>query len=49
MKNGLVDAITTVLGDESIKRNLVENAQEFIKLNSWENIADQYLKILGDA
>ena len=49
VKNGLVDAITKVLGDESVKRNLVENAQAFIKLNNWENIAEQYLKALGDA
>lgn len=46
VKNGLADAINKVLGDESIKRFLVENAQAFIKLNSWENIADQYLKVL---
>lgn len=46
VKNGLVDAINKVMGDESVKRSLIENAQAFIKLNSWEKIADQYLKVL---
>lgn len=46
VKNGLAEAINKVLGDEPVKRSLVENAQAFIKLNSWENIADQYLKVL---
>ena len=49
VKNGLVDSINKVLGDESIKRSLVENAQAFIKLNSWENIADQYLRVFNKA
>ncbi len=47
VKNGLVDAINKVLTDKSVKRSLAENAQAFIKLNSWENIADQYLKALA--
>ena len=49
VKNGLVDSINKVLGDESIKRSLVENAQVFINLNSWDNIADQYLRVLNKA
>lgn len=47
VKNGLVETITKVLGDEKIQKSLVENAQAFTKLNSWENIADQYLNVLG--
>ncbi len=46
VKNGLAEAINKVLGDESVKRSLVENAQAFINLNSWEKIADQYLNVL---
>ena len=46
VKNGLMDAINKGL-DESVKKSLVENAQAFIKLNSWENIADQYIKALS--
>lgn len=46
VKKGLVESLNEVLNEEQIKRSLVENAQAFIKLNSWENIADQYLKAL---
>lgn len=49
VKNGLVEAISKVLSEEKIQRSLVENSQAFIKMNSWENIADQYLKVLKKA
>lgn len=49
VRNGLGEAIKKVLTDETIQRSLVENAQAFIKLNSWDNVADQYLRTFGEA
>ncbi len=49
VRDGLVDAINKVLLEEPVRKSLVDNARTFIKLNSWENIADQYLKALAQA
>lgn len=49
VQDGLVDAINKVLLEETIRKPLIENARRFIKQNSWENIADQYLKALAQA
>lgn len=43
VKNGLAEAVEKVFTDESIKRMLVDNAKEFIKQNSWDNIAERYV------
>lgn len=45
-RKGLVDALTNVLTEESIKRSLVENAQVFTKENNWNKIADLYIRAL---
>ncbi|MDP2755914.1 MAG: hypothetical protein Q8P40_16245 [Nitrospirota bacterium] len=46
-RNGLVEAITKVLTDESIKKSLVENAQVFTKENNWNKIADLYIRAIA--
>lgn len=46
-RNGVVEALNKVLTDESVRRSMIENAKAFIKQNSWDNIADQYLRILN--
>lgn len=46
-KNGLVEAINKVLTEGSIKKSMVENAQAYIKQNSWDETADRYIKALA--
>lgn len=46
VKNGLIEELKKVLAEEHLRRSLDENARLFIKRNSWENIADQYLRVL---
>ena len=47
VKNSLGEAIKTVLMDKTLRRSLIENAQTYIKINSWDTIADKYLQVVG--
>lgn len=42
-KNGLVEALNSVLADEKLRRTLLANAQMFIKQNSWSRVAEEYI------
>lgn len=45
-ENGLLHALNSVLADEKLRRTMLANAQAFIKENSWDRVADEYIKAL---
>lgn len=42
-RKGLVEALTNVLTDGNVRNKLISNAQAFIKQNSWDKVAEEYI------